>query len=166
MIEIRSIAGQKTWKECGLSDLRDTPLRFRYEAPSIFEQADSVERAVAMLQQSIGLDKIVGSIAVATPIEIVTITTGNLFHLVEKRDNARERYANYILPTLQSPFEIWCTEYSDGNPRNRYIGLFTGKVDIAIIVKVEANGRIMWNIMNADRGRMNKFREGLLLWSK
>lgn len=99
-----------------------------------------------------------------TPLEVVNIKHENIFHLIEKRDNARERYAAYILPTLQNPFEIWGTAYSDGTTRNRYIGLFTGKTYIAVIVKVEPDGSVMWNIMNADRARMNKFREGDLLW--
>lgn len=165
-LHIQSIPGQKTWKDYGLDDLRKADPSLRLEAPQVYEQALTLELAILMLQGSIGIDKAVGNINITTPLETVVITNGNLLHLVEKRDNARERYANYILPTLQSPFEIWGTEYSDDKLRKRYIGLFTGDTDIAVVVKVESDGSVMWNMMNANRRRMNRFREGVLLWHK
>ena len=166
MTHIQAVPGQKTWREYGLGDLRDIGPSLRLEAPQVYEQALSIESALTMLRVSLGIDKTLGKIDIKTPLETVTITNGSLFHLVEKRDNARERYADYIFPTLHNPFEIWGTEYSDGKMRKRYIGLFSGKTDIAVIVKVESDGSIMWNMMNADRGRMNRFREGKLLWHK
>lgn len=37
----------------------------------------------------------------------------------------RERYANFILPTLEDPDEIWQTWYPDpGEYRNRYLKVF------------------------------------------
>ncbi len=163
---IQAIPGQQTWKDYGLDDLRAVDPLLRLPAPHVYEQALSLDAALTMLQNSLGIDTAGGKIDIQTPIETVTITTGNLIHLVEKRDNARERYADFILPALQNPFEIWGTEYTDSMLRKRYIGLFSGKTDVAIIVKVESDGSIMWNMMNADRGRMNKFREGVLLWHK
>lgn len=163
---IQAIPGQMTWKDYGLDDLRKVDMSLRLEAPQVYEQAHTAELAIVMLQNSLGIDKAVGKIDIKTPLETVVITNGNLSHLVEKRYNARERYGDYILPTLQSPFEIWEAEYSDDKSRKRYIGLFTGNTDIAVIVKVESDGSVMWNMMNASRARMNRFREGMLLWHK
>jgi hypothetical protein len=163
---IQSLPGQKSWKEYGLDDLRRMAALSTLSAPPIHEQADSEFSALMILRKALCMPSGTEEIQVTTPLEIVRITHGNLFHLIEKRDNARERYADYILPTLQNPIEIWGTAYNDGSTRNRYIGLFTGKTDIAVIVKVEPDGSIMWNMMNADRARMNRFREGELLWKK
>ena len=45
-------------------------------------------------------------------------------HIVEKRADARERFAHYILPSLQDPLEVWLTQYDDGSYRRRFIALF------------------------------------------
>jgi len=102
-----------------------------------------MDSAIAIIEKELGIARGGGNLYIKTPLETVVITPDNLVHFVEKRDNARERYAKYILPTLQRPVEIWGTAYDDGSTRNRYIGIFTGKTDVAIIVKVEPDGSII-----------------------
>ncbi|QLA15370.1 hypothetical protein GD605_04045 [Desulfolutivibrio sulfoxidireducens] len=85
--------------------------------------------------------------------------------MVEKPENARERYANFILPTLQRPFEIHRTEYEDGF-RDRYIGLFTGENDLLTVARINKDGGVLWNVMNVEDKRMNKQRVGELLYPK
>ena len=63
------------------------------------------------------------------------------------------------------PYEIWATQYEDG-VRNRYIGLFTGKYDMAVVARVNLDGSLLWNIMNVEDKKLNKHREGELLWIK
>ncbi len=83
--------------------------------------------------------------------------------MVEKRLDARERYAPFVLPTLMTPDEVWATAYDDGTKRRRFIKLFTGgKYDIMVVVRQEPNGDVLWNIINRDRKDMNNLRVGAL----
>jgi hypothetical protein len=67
-----------------------------------------------------------------------------LEHVVEKRADARERYANFILPTLMAPDEVWETAYDDNTTRRRFIKLFSdSKYDILVIVNQLPNGQIV-----------------------
>jgi hypothetical protein len=136
----------------------------RLVAPALLPGGKTQEEAEAILAKALGLDTR-PLVAVATPIERVFLKRELLAHLVEKTENARERYANFILPTLQSPFEIYRTEYEDGF-RDRYIGLFTGKNDLLTVVRINKDGSLLWNIMQTDDRRMNKQRVGELLFPK
>jgi hypothetical protein len=84
-------------------------------------------------------------------------------HIVEKRLDSRERYARFILPTLQSPLEVWKTAYEDGH-RERYIKLFQGKNDLLVIVRLNLDGSLLWNIMQRKTSKMDDLRLGELLW--
>ena len=79
---------------------------------------------------------------------------------------ARERYAQFVLPTLMSPDEVWSTAYDDGTRRRRFIKLFaTAKYDIMVVVRQEPNGDVLWNIITRERKGMNKLRTGELLYA-
>ena len=76
---------------------------------------------------------------------------------------ARERYAQFVLPTLMTPDEVWATAYDDGTRRRRFIKLFaTAKYDIMVVVRQEPNGDVLWNIINRNRKDMNSLRVGAL----
>ena len=76
---------------------------------------------------------------------------------------ARERYAQFVLPTLMTPDEVWATAYDDGTKRRRFIKLFTGgKYDIATLVMQNPNGSILWNVIIRERKGMNNLRVGAL----
>lgn len=101
---------------------------------------------------------------VTTPVEKVIIKDQSLAHVVEKRADQRERFAAYVLPTLQRPTEVWRVAYDDGSFRNRYIKLFSGsKYDLLVMVKVQEDGSIFWNMMQRDRKGMNSLRLGVPL---
>jgi len=84
---------------------------------------------------------------------------------VGKQTDLRERYANYLIPALTDPYEIYLTQYEDGL-RERYIGLFTGKENLLVIVRLNKDGSLLWNIMQANDRSMNKQRVGALLYGK
>ena len=161
---IKMVMGQKDWQAYGRPDLRRVPENQRLVAPALLPGGKTREEAEAILAKALGLDTR-PLVAVATPIERVFLKRELLAHLVEKTENARERYANFILPTLQSPFEVYRTEYEDGF-RDRYIGLFTGKNDLLTVVRINKDGSLLWNIMQTDDRRMNKQRVGELLFPK
>ena len=80
---------------------------------------------------------------------------------MEKGNDGRERFANFVLPTLRHPTEVWATQYDDATLRHRYIKLFAGsKYDLLVVVRVEPNGSIFWNMMQRERKKMNDLRVG------
>lgn len=69
--------------------------------------------------------------------------------------------ASMVIPTLLRPTEVWGVKYDDGTTRNRYIKLFSGaKYDLLVMVKVEPDGGVFWNMMQRDRKGMNALRIG------
>lgn len=102
---------------------------------------------------------------VDTPIGKRTIWRDLLPHMVEKRTDARERFAHYVLATLQKPHEIWLKQHIDGLLREHYIGLFQhGKEGLLVVVRINRDGSIFWNMMQRDVKKMDTLREGWLLW--
>lgn len=78
---------------------------------------------------------------------------------------ALRRNLDLLLPTLRDPFEVWGVKYADG-VRNRYIGLFRGARDFMVVLRVNLDGSLMWNIMHADSRKMNAHRIGALRYGK
>lgn len=162
---IRVVEGLKTWKDHGRPDLRHVPDSLRAPAPAILEAAPTRVDAELVMREALGLAAVGESVRIIqTPVEPVLLHSAWIPHMVEKVDNARERYAHFILPTLQTPFEVYDTDYDDGFSRMRYIGLFSGAAHIMVVVRIAEDGRLFWNFMNADEKRMNKQREGRLLY--
>ncbi len=162
---IRVAGGLKTWRDYARPDLRHVPDTLRATAPAILEAAPSRQDAERVMLEALGLAAVGEGVRILqTPVEPVLLHSAWIPHMVEKEDSARERYANFILPTLQNPFEVYDTDYDDGFSRMRYIGLFSGAAHIMVVVRIAEDGRLFWNFMNADEKRMNKQREGRLLY--
>lgn len=164
---IKALDDLPNWKDAGRPDLR-APNVPRLPAPAMLPIAATREEA---LQQVLGVllepDKTLR--VVATPVEDVVIRAELLPHIVEKPENSRERYANFIIPALQDPFEVWLTPYADGTYRKRYIALFEGRSDLLLIVRENRDGSLFWdlyNLMQGDSKNLNKSREGTLLYGK
>lgn len=118
------------------------------------------------MRMALGLTK-GGNISVKTPIEYVLIQDASLAHTVEKRSDQRERFASFVIPTLQRPTEIWNVKYDDESTRNRYIKLFSAsRYDILVMVKINPDGGVFWNFMQRDRKGMNTLRIGELVYQE
>jgi hypothetical protein len=157
-----AVENQPTWKTLGLPDLRE--LKHITSAPALLEGASSAADALATLRSALGIE-VDGSITVQTPVEKVLLQDASLAHVIEKRPDQRERYANFVLPTLESPNEVWATTYDDGSLRNRYIKLFSGsKYDLLVVVRVDPDGSIFWNMMQRARKSLNDQRVGERIW--
>jgi len=159
---IKMLMGQPDWRSQGRPDLRDVPQELRRPAPALLPAGKTREEALDILARAVGLEGQAARV-VATPVGKVTLQRDLLAHLVEKESNARERYGNFLLPTLQNPFEVFLTEYEDGF-RERYIGLFTGKYNLLTVARVNRDGSLLWNMMQADDKHLNKQRVGELLY--
>lgn len=156
----KELTGQDTWQSLGLKDLRDLT---GSPAPELLAGAGNAEQALAILREALGI-KPAGLMLFSTPAGSVVLRDASLPHVVEKLLDGRERYANFIRPTLERPTEIWETNYDDGTNRRRYIKVFEGgKYDIVVVVLVDEGGNIFWNMIPRDRKGMNKLRVGQLI---
>lgn len=155
-----------TWKDMGLRPLRDVPAEERLPAPELLPIADSQEEAEKRLAEALGFTDERQRI-VETPMGSRVIRRELLAHMVEKRPDARERFANYVLPTLTQPFEVWLKQHEDGTLRENYIGLFREtKYSLLVVVRINRDGSLVWNIMQREDKKMDKHREGMLVYKK
>lgn len=159
-----------TWKEIGHVDLRDLNSVHKLPAEEIIETHDSADVALAILEYHLGfVDLSIQELTVSTPVGPVHITRENLSHIVEKRQDARERYVKYALATMQNPFEVWQIEYEGDNSaeafRFAYIGAFHGKAQM-LVVFADSNGKILWNFMHSDNKSLNKHRHGICIYQR
>ncbi len=155
-----------TWKDMGLRPLRDVPAEERLPAPELLPVAESQEEAEKRLAEALGFTDERQRI-VKTPMGSRVIRRELLAHMVEKRADARERFANYVLPTLERPFEVWLKQHEDGKLRESYIGLFhEAKYSLLVVVRINRDGSLVWNMMNREPKKMDSLREGMLVHQK
>lgn len=162
----KATEGQKTWQDIGRPDLR-APGVPRLPDPGVLPTMEGADAATNQMTRVLVPDGKLN--IVQTPIEEVIIRPELLPHTVEKRADARERYANYVLATLENPFEIWLTAYDDGSYRKRYIGVFAAANDLLVVLRENRDGSLYWelyNLMQRDSKRLNKLREGQLLFGE
>lgn len=162
---VRALPGQKSWKEYGLPDLRDVGNNFRLPAPSILKAGRDGAEALLILQTALGVSLAKPLRVINTPVDPVAIRADLLPHLVKKREQYREAYANYVIPTLESPYEIWLTAYEDGF-RKHYMGLFQDQKDMLIVVLENQDGSLLWNALRMRDSGLNGRRIGSLIWKK
>jgi hypothetical protein len=155
----------ENWKSLGLPSVKQLKsLGHVTIAEPAGERGVTVEDALEKLRLAVGVLP-GGNRSVTTPVDAILIRDSELLHVVEKRTDARERYAHLILPTLQEPTEVWLSPYDNGEWRKRYIKLFSGpKYDMLVVVKTTADGSVMWNSITMEANALEKQRKGKLLW--
>lgn len=161
---LAGVPGQKTWRDLGRPAIADVPKEHRLSTPALIDRAPDRETALSILAETLGVSKQAPLRIVETPVGEVALRYEWMPHLVGKEQDARERFANFILPTLESPFEVWLSEYFDGF-RHRYIGLFED-VGLLAIVRLNQDGSLLWNTMRAKDAYLDRQRSGLLLFGK
>lgn len=166
MPPIKEKKDQPTWLEHGLPDLRGAGPELR--SATLEEVAAGVDITTAMeiVAQHLGfIDPAIQSMTLETPVESVTVHRKDLYHIVEKRAEARERYVRFALDTLAGPLEVWKVEYDNDVFRLAFIGSYEGKRQMLVVVNVEG-GQRLWNFMHTDAKALNKHRHGQLLYKR
>ncbi len=156
--------GQKSWRDYQLEDIRAVSNERRLPTPPTLPEAPDKESAIKQVRQALDITDAAPWRIVETPIGPVVIRSEWLPHIVEERGQKRERYANYILPTLTKPFEVWLTAYEDGNYRKHYLGLFQDDRDLMVVVRENVDGSLMWNVIRMGDKQINRKRVGTILW--
>ena len=112
---------------------------------------------------------------VETPagLDDVYIPESFVDHIVAGKRDHRERFADWILPSLRDPAEVWLTEVTDGRGRKAYRRRFitafqeAGRDKPTIAVTQEGkDGSLAWTFMRADARYLNDQRSGFLLYRR
>ncbi|WP_332875327.1 PBECR2 nuclease fold domain-containing protein [Pseudomonas capsici] len=141
--------GQLTWVQSGLPDLRTLARELRVHALEEVIAATTHEEAIETTAQYLGfIDPAIQALTVETPMGEVTILRKSIYHIVEKRQDARERYVKLALDTLTGPLEVWKVAFTDGTQRLAFIGAY------------ESKRQMLWNFMHSDAKSLNKHRHG------
>ena len=120
--KIAEIKGQSNWQEKQLPDLRTLVREMRSQALGELTAADSHDAAIEQAAQHMGFkDADIDTLTVETPMGEVRIQRSSIYHIVEKRQDARERYAKVALDTLMGPFEVWKIAYSNETYRLAFL---------------------------------------------
>jgi hypothetical protein len=166
VISVSEVKGQQTWIDEKLPDLRTLERDLRSEATEEIPPADTHEKAIKVVAQHLGfIDPGTCSLVVDTPMGEVTILRSSLYHIVEKRQDARERYVKMALDTLIGPFEVWQVEFTDGSHRLAFIGAYASRRQMLVSVAF-VGGHTLWNFMHTDAKSLNKHRHGKLLFKR
>lgn len=155
------------WEKLGLKKAKDVPGNERLSAPGLLPKSPDRQSAVTQLADALGFAQGIETLLVKTPLGERVIQRDLLPHMVEKEADARERFANYVLPTLETPFEVWLKEHEDGKMRENYIGLYSeSKYSVLVVVRINRDGSLFWNFMHREDKKIDKLREGWLVWQK
>lgn len=135
---------------------------------SLLNSSDVMNQSEALhlIESYLGIDDSNPSRLISCPNghEII-IQRSSLPHVVEKRADRRERYVAHLLATLDSPYEIYRVKYDDGTIRHRYIGLFQGKESVQVVTLVRpGQEELLWNFMQSQHKKMDKNRQGDLIY--
>ena len=158
---LRDLAGKTPASLIPPAPLRLPPAKGRDE------QLQVIETAVGMPNNSVR--------RVRTPgrLEDVVIRKDYLPHLVKKQ--RREQWANYILPALEDPLEVWRSPVKNRATgkivyRRWFITLFdeAGKIRGTLaVVQENKDGSLLWTFFSSkDFKYIDKQRHGFLLYRK
>lgn len=126
---------------------------------------DKLELAWEQVALGFGLSEGKSYSVIQTPYVAVTVRREYLLHIVEKRPNARERFTEFALDTIQNPLEIWQISYDDGSMRLAFIGAYDTKYQMLVVIHADY-GHALWNFMNCDKKALNKHRHGILVYQR
>lgn len=160
----REQKNQIKWRDLGLSDLRQLDLEHRLACPGEVAAAENQSAAFDMLVEAFGCAE-QDAVIRQSKIGPLRVEKDKLMHIVEKRQDARERYVRYALATLDEPYEVWKVAYDDGSSRYAFIGTFQTKRQMLVVVNIQPDN-ILWNFMHSDAKSLNKHRHGELVYQR
>ena len=168
------VPGGKTYRDFNLPDADKTPAGLVPPAPPRLLRAKDQDAQLKIIEDAVGMKE--NDIRVVrTPgrLDDVVIRKKQLPHLVEKQ--RREEWANYILPTLEDPLEVWLSPVKlkpSGKIvyRRRFITLFddAGKTRGALAAAQEnKDSSLLWTFFQGRNFKyLDRQRQGFLLYRK
>lgn len=162
---------QRNWQDYDLPDLRNIEDSLKSDA-TLLKSGDTISKAHDIIAEAFGVSANNKTSILQTPIGKVHIQYDLLRHIVEKRTEARERYAEYARRTLENPLEVWLTAFEQDGGKIEYRPQFIGSIKGAsrnnlVSVILLKDGNFMYNLMSSRAKDMNKKRRGdALLYKK
>ena len=141
----------------------------RRPPPAVLPPAADAEQAKRAIRDAIGGTR--GYRVVETPpgLDDVTITESFVDHLVDHhpRREARERFAEFVLPTVRDPDEVWLAAVEGPKGRivyrRRFIAAFEGR-DGLLVAQEARDGSWAWTFYTART--VLRHRRGRLLYRR
>ena len=168
------VPGGKNYTDFNLPDADKTPASLIPPAPPRLPPGKDQDAQLQVIKTAVGMpDNGVRRMRPPGNLDDVLIRKKHLPHLVKKQH--REEWANYILPTLEDPLEVWLSPVKlkpSGKIvyRRRFIALFddASKTRGALAVAQEnKDSSLLWTFFpRGDMRRIDKQRRGFLLYSK
>jgi len=163
----RPVSAQATAATLGLPTVRQLPESVVLPAPRQLDRIPpTIEERTELLVEALGLAGPVRWLDGPGELEPVAINRQALRHIVEK-DPGRARFANYIVPTLQQPFEVWDTEFDGGIVRRHYLALFAdsgGRRPSLGAVRINRDGSLLYTFFPQKLRDVDRRRLGVLRW--
>ncbi len=162
---VAPVDGLQTWSDLGRPDLASSLVQ-RAASASELPAAQSLEMARRIVSDAL----LPGGQAmreVATPVGAVMLRPELLPQMASAAELGLELFANLVVPTLEDPFEVWLTPYSDGSYRTRYLAVVPGQRDTVMLVRLNRDGSLHWEAFDAAQADgLNALRVGTLLFGK
>ena len=156
----KAAAGQPDWRTLGMAPMRPPPGR---TAPDPLPAAPNRAAAREAAAEALGLAGDAKWRRIDTPAGPVALRRSMIAHIVAKPEDARERFANRILPTLQDPDEVWMTYYDNGQIRMRYLKAWSGRGGGMAVAEDTREGLVLWNFIPMRAKDLNSQRVGWLV---
>ena len=167
--------GGKNYRDFNLPDADKTPASLRPPAPPRLPRAKDKDAQLKIIEDTVGMEETNGDRVVRPPgrLEDVAIRREYLSHLVRKQH--REEWANYILPSLEDPLEVWLSPVKNNATgkivyRRRFITLFDDADETrATLAATQENkdDSLLWTFFSSkDFKFIDRQRQGFLLYSK
>ena len=177
------VEGQRTWQGWGLP-ARVPAIPAPPRLPAAPDAAAAKRRIAERLSQPgfepIGItradskrDVVFSRVETPAGLEDVYVTESFVDHIVDHKKDHRERFADWILPSLRDPAEVWLTEVTDGRGRKvyrrRFITAFEGTAKDKPTIAVTQEGKdgsLAWTFHRRDARSMDSQRSGFLLYRR
>jgi SPP1 gp7 family putative phage head morphogenesis protein len=158
--------GVKSWQEYGRPGLLDAAVE-RLPQQMVLAAASSPEEAGTQLSRAIlGFRQQLR--VVDTPVGEVPLKA-ELLPASVAAATGRERFANFVVPTLEKPFEVWLTPYADGVYRRRFLAIFDGRTPVVMVLRESRDGSLAWSMYELSERTeeaLNEARKGVLLYGQ
>ena len=168
------VPGGKNYRDFNLPDADKTPANLLLPAPPRLPHGKDKEAQLKIIKDAVGMpDNGVRMVRTPGRLADVAIRKEHLPHLVRKQH--REEWANYILPSLEDPLEVWLSPVKNSRIgkivyRRRFITLFdeAGKTRATLAATQEnKDSSLLWTFFSSkDFKFIDKQRQGFLLYNK
>lgn len=174
------VSRQKTWRDYGYP--RNLPL---ISAPPHAPLALDLEVAKAQVREVIVQgggepvsvmrgdgkpDTILNLVKTPDGLEDVHITQSFIDHIIDNKDDHREQFVHYILPSLQDPAEVWLTAVDVRGKtayRRHFVTAFKDKDTVAVTQEVTVGSQEAWLLWTFyPRRDINSARVGVPLYRR